>query len=45
MEVPSEPALDACVLAHDLDETARGGAIVVVEPAASVDHVAFLVRG
>ena len=41
---PGEPTLDARVLAHDLDEAARGGAVVVVEPAASVDHVALLVR-
>ena len=42
VEVAREPPLDRRVGAHRLDERARDGAVVVVEPAAAVDHVALL---
>ena len=42
VEVAREPALDARVLADDLDELLGHLSVVVVEPAAAVDHVALL---
>mmetsp|Transcript_21564 Transcript_21564/g.46422 ORF Transcript_21564/g.46422 Transcript_21564/m.46422 type:complete len:225 (-) Transcript_21564:568-1242(-) len=42
VEVAGEPALDRWIVAHDLDELLRGVAVIVVEPAASVHHVALL---
>mmetsp|Transcript_32450 Transcript_32450/g.73271 ORF Transcript_32450/g.73271 Transcript_32450/m.73271 type:complete len:269 (+) Transcript_32450:1003-1809(+) len=42
VEVAGEPTLDLRVLAHELDELLGRHRVVVVEPAAAVDHVAFL---
>ena len=42
MEVPGEPALDLVVLADGLNEPLAGDLVVVVQPAAAVDNVAFL---